>query len=144
MLSLNKKKNGKLILDKIEKDYKFSLNNSLHINKEIEVISESDAIKVYKNGVCFSTIKQSYGESLLYHKINDEAFAIMTKNSVNETYIEVYSLKKNEIIYSSRFLVFRYIFNFDTFVITSNNWIDTKIEGKQVIRVSPQSLNRPN
>lgn len=144
----NKKqnKNRKLILDKIKQNYKLPLNNSLHINENIEVISESDSIKIYKNGVCSSTIKQRYGEKR-FHKINNEAFAIITKESVNETFIEVYSLKYNEIIFSSRFLVFRYIFNLDTdtFVITSSGWIDIKkIEDKKVIKVSSQSMDRPN
>ena len=52
----NKNKNGKLILDKIKKDYKLPLSYSLQINEDTEVIGENDAIKIYKNGVCSSII----------------------------------------------------------------------------------------
>ena len=79
----NKNKNGKLILDKIKKDYKLPLSYSLQINEDTEVIGENDAIKVYKNGVCSSIIKQRYGEKR-FQKINNEAFAIITKESFND------------------------------------------------------------
>ena len=138
-------KQGKLILDTIKNNFKLPLNNSLHINENIEVISESDGIKIYKNGFCSSTIKQQYGEKR-FHKINNEAFVILTKSGM-ETYIEVYSLKYNEIIESYRSNIFRYIFNLDTelFVIASGGWIDTKkIEEKKVVRVSSKTMDRPN
>ena len=138
-------KHRKLILDKIKNNYKLPLNNSFHINENIEVISESDGIKIYKNGVCSSTIKQQYGEKQ-FHKINNEAFVILTKSGM-ETYIEVYSLKYNEIIESYRLNVFSYIFNLDSdlFVIVSGGWIDTKkIEEKKVIRVSSKDLDKPS
>ncbi len=139
-------KNRKLILDKVKNNYKLPLYNSFHINENIEVISEFNEIKVYKNGVCSSTIKQHYGEKQ-FHKINNEAFVILTKESRIETFIEVYSLKYNEIIESYRSNVFRYIFNLDSdiFVIASGGWIDTKkIEDKKVIRISSQQMDRPN
>ena len=90
--------------------------------------------------------KQHYGEKQ-FHKINNEAFVILTKESRIETFIEVYSLKYNEIIESYRSNVFRYIFNLDSdiFVIASGGWIDTKkIEDKKVIRISSQQMDRPN
>ena len=59
---VSKQHKGKLTLDKIKKDYKLPLNNSFQLNEDIEDISEYDGIKIYKNGVCSSTIKIHYGE----------------------------------------------------------------------------------
>ena len=140
-------KKGKLILDKVKNSYKLPLLNSLQINENIEVIIDADGLKIYKNGVCSSIIKSSHYGEKRFHKINNEAFVIITKETLNETFIEVYSLKHNEIIYSSRFLNFRYIFNLDSdkFIIASSSWIDTnKIEDKKVIRVSSQNMDRSN
>ena len=75
----NKNKNGKLILDKIKKDYKLPLSYSLQINEDIEVIGENDSIKVYKNGVWSSIINQRYGEKR-FQKINMKHLQLSQKN----------------------------------------------------------------
>ena len=74
------------------------MSYSLQINEDTEVIGENDAIKVYKNGVCSSIIKQRYGEKR-FQKINNEEFVIITKESFNEHFIEIFTLKYNEIIF---------------------------------------------
>jgi hypothetical protein len=141
---ISKQHKVKLTLDKIKNDYKLPLNNSFQLTEDIEVISENDGIRIYKNGVCSSTIKQNYGEKR-FHKINNETFVILTKESFDRTLVEIFSLKYNEIIYSSRYFFICYIFNLDsdTFEITSNSFTDiNKIEEKKVIRVSSNRLDR--
>ena len=142
---INKQNNkGKLILYKINNNYKLPLSNSLHFNENIDIIGEYDGVKVYKNDVCSSIIKPKYYGERRFHKINNETFAIITKASFNETSIEVYSLKYNEIIYSSNFLAFKYILNLDidTFNITTASWTDTnKIVDNKVIRISSKNTD---
>jgi hypothetical protein len=53
---ISKQHKVKLTLDKIKNDYKLPLNNSFQLTEDIEVISENDGIRIYKNGVCSSTI----------------------------------------------------------------------------------------
>ena len=82
-----------------------------------------------------------------FQKINNEAFAIITKKSFDEHFIEIFTLKYNEIIFSIKFLVPRYILNLDndTFVITPSGFIDIfKIEDKKVNKITSQSMDKPN
>ena len=135
--------NGKLVLSTTKSNYKLPIKKAFQFNDETEFIQESDGIKVYKNGVCTSTINPYYGE-VLFHKINDDTIGIVS--GVTPARIQIYSLKYNEVLYSKQHNSFYFFFhlNNDTFAITASTYTEiNRIEDKKIVRVAIKDMLKP-
>ena len=124
-----------------------NIDNYFQLNKETEIVSSYEGIKIIKNGNCINTIKKKLNE-VEFHKINDENFAIIQRDSrYGDVTIGIFSMKYNEVLSSRNYIVYKYIFNLDndTFAITSSNYtLIQKIEDKEVKKVKEINMEKPN
>ena len=120
-------------------------DNSFYFNKEIEIISKYEGVIINKNGNCIYKINQRLKE-VKFLKINDETFAIVQKDNQNAV-LSIFSTKYNEVIFTKKYIIFRYMFNLDNnrFGIVSSNYIDiNQLEDKEVKKISEIKMNMPN
>ena len=124
-------------------------NNKYSFNDEINISYNYEGIKINKNENCILTLNPHPGK-LEFRKINNEVFAIVRiKKSYN--FIEIFSTKYNEVIYSKSFPRYLNIFNLDSndnnyFIVASSDLIEKfKLEDKNIQKVfETKILNRFN
>lgn len=121
------------------------LDKSFTFNDEIKVLNKRDGIYITKKGENISTLSP-HNKTVEFHKINDEIFAIVRKDSSKMTVIELFSTKYNKVISSRKYSRFYCIFNLEDntrYGVASSYYIEiNKLEDNNSQKISEIQINK--